>query len=420
MSTEGLETAGSHRQWGNPRLADVCEIEKVRPTEDGLPYVGLENIEPGTGRLTGRPSPRKAKSATFSFRPDHVLYGRLRPYLNKALAPTFSGHCSTEIFPIKPKAVLSRRFLLYWLLQDSTVAKINSTCTGARMPRANMNAVIDLRIPLPPIREQERIVLILDEIFSGIDAAVANSAAIEARVQELFESHLDLVFREAGNRRIRKPLSEFMSITHGFAFKGSHFEISDHKERPIVLTPGNYTENGRLQFTSDNTKRLKVRFAPPPDYTFAVGDLTVVMTDLSSKMKILGKPAFVDRPNVLHNQRIGRAVFTAGGLQPKYVYYFLRTREVAEEIKKTSTGTMVRHTAPKRILANRIPVPEDQCDQVRFIAELDRLAEFVDQASILYQQKLCRLTELKKSILRKAFTGELTAQEADKQVSSVA
>ncbi|MBU1657715.1 hypothetical protein KKG72_01510 [bacterium] len=62
------------------------------------------------------------KSSTFYFNDEHVLYGRLRPYLNKVLLPDFEGHCSTEIFPIKPKKnILDRRFLFQWLIATETM-----------------------------------------------------------------------------------------------------------------------------------------------------------------------------------------------------------------------------------------------------------------------------------------------------------
>ena len=73
------------------------------------------------------------------------------------------------------------------------------------------------------------------------------------------------------------------------------------------------------------------------------------MTDLSSKMEIFGKPAFVDRGGTLHNQQIGRVIFKGEGLLPNFLYYFFRTVDFIASMKKSATGTMVKHTAPKRI-----------------------------------------------------------------------
>jgi type I restriction enzyme S subunit len=87
------------------------------------------------------------------------LYGRLRPYLNKVLQPHFEGHCSTEIFPIKPKKnLLDRGFLFRWLIATETMKQINNTWTGATLPRANMNAVLEFSINLPSIIDQQAIV----------------------------------------------------------------------------------------------------------------------------------------------------------------------------------------------------------------------------------------------------------------------
>jgi len=84
-------------------------------------------------------------------------------------------------------------------------------------------------------------------------------------------------------------------VTHGYAFDGSEFSSDVPEGHPIVVTPGNFSEDGKLVFNERNTKRFSG--SPPPGFRFEIGDLLIVMTDLSSKMKILGKPAFVS-PNV--------------------------------------------------------------------------------------------------------------------------
>jgi type I restriction enzyme S subunit len=135
--------------WEVKTLGDVCEYDKTPCKSDDLPYVGLEDIQSNTGIFVGPFEPRKMKSLTFYFNDEHVLYGRLRPYLNKVLQPHFEGHCSTEIFPIKPKKnLLDRGFLFRWLIATETMKQINNTWTGATLPRANMNAVLEFSINL--------------------------------------------------------------------------------------------------------------------------------------------------------------------------------------------------------------------------------------------------------------------------------
>ncbi len=149
-------------EWEEKKLGEVCQYDKNKNTRTDLPYVGLENIESDTGKFIGSKKPSQVKSSTFYFSSQHILYGRLRPYLNKVLLPDFSGHCSTEIFPIKASKLTVREFLFYWFMMDATVSKINATWTGARMPRANMKEVINFYIGIPPLLEQKQIVQKLD------------------------------------------------------------------------------------------------------------------------------------------------------------------------------------------------------------------------------------------------------------------
>jgi len=181
-------------EWKEIRLGDVCRIAKKKHNGGLLPYLGLEHIESGTGRLACEPVPAEVKSSTFYFDETHLLYGRLRPYLNKVFLPDFKGHCTTEIFPIQCGPKLHRGFLFYWLINETTVAAINCTSTGARMPRANVNALLDFKFHLPPVPEQKQIVAVLDKTFTAIDAAMANAKSKIDALKNLKQSVLHRAF----------------------------------------------------------------------------------------------------------------------------------------------------------------------------------------------------------------------------------
>lgn len=278
--------------------------------------------------------------------------------------------------------------------------------SGSTQGGFNATKLSNLVIPIPPLSEQKRIVEILDEAFEGIDRAIGNTQKNLANARELFDSYLNNIFDQKGEDWAEKKLQDLIDISHGYAFKGSDFKESDDPTKPIVLTPGNYTETGKLYFTQKNTKRLMTN--PPESYLFDIGDLTVVMTDLSSKMKILGKPAFIEHKNILHNQRIGRIIFKNNLVSSRYLFYFLQTRMISDYIKATATGTMVRHTAPKRILSNKIYLPINPKQQSEIVGKLDQLLAKTQRLEAIYQRKLEALQELKQSLLHKAFTGELT------------
>ncbi len=157
----------SETAWPEVPLGEVATIERsaVGPEaiEIGTTYVGLEHItSEGTFNGQQRVEAGELASQKYHFTSEHVLYGKLRPYLSKIACPTFKGVCSTDILPIRPQDGLDRRFLLHFLRQPSEVAKAASLATGANLPRLSPKVLATLRIPRPPLEEQRRIAAILD------------------------------------------------------------------------------------------------------------------------------------------------------------------------------------------------------------------------------------------------------------------
>ena len=159
---------GKKKGWEEKEFKDVVSVETKRNTKK-LPYVGMEDVEGGTGIFLGSKEIKEVRSSTSYFNTEHVLYGKLRPYLNKVLIPDFEGHCSTEFLPLRPYfEFLTREWLAVWMKSEMVVSKINNTNAGARMPRANMKEVKKFSIPLPPLAEQKKIVARLDELSTKI------------------------------------------------------------------------------------------------------------------------------------------------------------------------------------------------------------------------------------------------------------
>src|SRR3989338_1678773 len=166
--TNKPENGGMSSKWEEKELGEVVNIEAKKNTKS-LPYVGMEDIESGTGKFIGSKEKRAVRSTTSHFTADHILYGKLRPYLNKFLVPDFEGHCTTEFLPLRPDTrFLTREWLAVWLRHNETVDNIMATTTGSRMPRANMNLVKKFKIPLPPLAEQRKIVARLDFLSEKI------------------------------------------------------------------------------------------------------------------------------------------------------------------------------------------------------------------------------------------------------------
>jgi type I restriction enzyme, S subunit len=191
--TEIFERGGEG--WETKKLCEVSSFDKNQGLHNGIPYIGMENIQSHTTQLiSGVELVEEVKSSTFKFNETHLLYGRLRPYLNKVYAPDFVGHCSTEIFPIKPFSNLLRAYLKYWFINVKTVDRINATCTGARMPRANMNAVMDFDFPLPPISIQKQLIEYFDSVQNFSHIAIDSYKAKIAEITALKQSILQKAF----------------------------------------------------------------------------------------------------------------------------------------------------------------------------------------------------------------------------------
>lgn len=311
-----------------------------------------------------------------------------------------------DLKALVPSDRIEPRFLAYFL-RESEAYLLSQVTRGATVHKLDTHVIKSLPVPLPPLEEQQRIVAILDEAFAGLDRARTNAEANLQSSRELFESLLDQTFNQ-GASDPAASLADHIDITHGFAFDGVDFDFSNDGDRPIVLTPGNYTEDATLNFSAMNTKRLATE--PPSKYLFLDGDLTIVMTDLSSKMKILGRPAFISGSNILHNQRIGRVTFNTQRITAAWLYYFLQTSAARAAIISTATGTMVRHTAPKRILNLKIPLPSVP-EQVNKVGRLDAARAEFWRLRDNYRFVLQSIANLRQSLLQKAFGGELNLPE---------
>lgn len=128
--------------------------------------IELEDIEKETGRLLKlrQVSDRNSKSNKYIVKDNDILYGKLRPYLRKILLSPISGYCSTEIYPFRPIGDTNSDFLLAVMKADYFQNIINRSTQGINLPRANHKVMSNIAVPLPPVKEQERIVNKLDEI----------------------------------------------------------------------------------------------------------------------------------------------------------------------------------------------------------------------------------------------------------------
>ena len=161
--------------WNFDRFKDVAALRSERTDEasEVEDYLELEDLEPSSGRILNRRNTMTVVSDVTVFKTGDVLFGKLRPYLEKYYVAEFDGKCTGEILAFKPERIASR-FLFYCLASPWFIERCNLLAYGAKMPRVNWpTQLAQFNLPLPPLPEQHRIATYLDASCAAIDAAVS-------------------------------------------------------------------------------------------------------------------------------------------------------------------------------------------------------------------------------------------------------
>jgi len=164
--------------WAQLPLGDLCAraTERVLPADAGtLPYIGLEHVERDSHRLKGHGNAGQTTSYKTVFRMGDVLYGRLRPNLNKVVVAPFDGICSTDILVLRPTSLLDARYLLLVLSTRHFLDYAERQAKGINLPRLSIEALLEYIAPIPPIAEQRR-------ILDNLEVRAAALHAVEERL----------------------------------------------------------------------------------------------------------------------------------------------------------------------------------------------------------------------------------------------
>lgn len=179
--------------WRLKPLKQVTRPSKVKvdPRQcPDRPYLSLEHIESETTKILGRGTASDVRSTKAVFKAGDVLYGRLRPYLNKVARPDFDGVASTDILVFPPQQELDQRYLLRFLNSATVVDHAHHHSMGLQMPRIGFEVLGDIPIPLPPIHVQKQIAEILENLIDQVDSAKDRLATIPALLKKFRQSVL--------------------------------------------------------------------------------------------------------------------------------------------------------------------------------------------------------------------------------------
>ena len=168
-----LRVGACSEPWTQYKFGDFAALSKSRFDPKGSretrPCIELEHISQGDGHLVGMVGSQKQRSTKSVFERGDVLYGKLRPNLRKAYYCEFDGVCSTEIWVLKTDARKCCAAYLSELVQTDRFIAAACVTTGTKMPRADWSVVSKVPFVLPPIREQEKIIAVLQAAGRQLD-----------------------------------------------------------------------------------------------------------------------------------------------------------------------------------------------------------------------------------------------------------
>ncbi|MCE7955851.1 MAG: hypothetical protein DYH00_09335 [Bacteroidetes bacterium CHB6] len=292
-----------------------------------------------------------------------------------------------------------------WIVYFLNFSDLTPFITGMTVPKLNQEKMRSIPIPLPPLPEQQRIVSILDECFAAIDKAKANAEQNLKNAKELFESYLQGVFENKGDGWEEKRFEDLIKENQIGLIKSTKEQSNDKPYRYLKMdsiTSNNNLVHDKYVYVDADKNELE-------KFTLNDGDF---LLNTRNSYELVGKTCVftpIDDEPTLFNNNIMRVVFNKG-ISSRFINYAFSSELVKERLQKLKSGTTSVVGIYYKGLRNlKIPVTNYE-DQQTIVRQLDALRAETQKLEAVYQQKIDDLEELKKSILQKAFAGELKTE----------
>ena len=297
-----------------------------------------------------------------------------------------------------PSSNLDAKFLFYFLRMN--VELLNELGSGTTFKELSKSVLSDIEIPLPPINEQKRIVKILDQVFTEIEKARANAEQNLKNARELFESYLQQVFNQRGEGWVEKTLKE-VSVDFG---RGK----SKHRPRnEASLYGGDYPfiqtgEVRNCEHIISNYSKTYNEKGLAQSKLWPKGTICITIAANIAETGILDFDACF--PDSVIGVVVNPEITTI-----RFVEYLLQSFKVILQAK--GQGSAQDNINMGTFENQNFPFPCLDMQHI-IVNSLDSLMNSVQKLEKIYSEKLIKYDELKKSILQKAFTGQLTQGKA--------
>ena len=377
--------------WSVKKLGDVCDIvgggtpSKSNDSfyEGDIPWATVRDMRNDRLSRTEMSITEEAiKNSSTNLISSGTIITATRVGLGKVCVLEQDTAINQDLKAIIPKTEeLDNTFLYWWLKSIAHV--IVGAGTGATVQGVKLTFVKALEIPLPQMPEQKRIVALLDTVFADLEQTRAKTEQNLKNARELFESKKLNLFESLGvsSNLSSLPLVCDDIFAGGDAPKKGLFSKEQTKEFNIPIYANAVKNNGLYGFTDYSR-------ADEPSITIAARGSGTGHIELRKEPFLPIVRLIVLTPN---KEIIGL----------EYLKYALQTLDILR------SGSAIPQLTVPMIKEYLIPVP-DMITQEKIVSELQSLKLYIDKIEAIYRKKILKIDELKKSILQKAFSGELT------------
>ena len=281
-------------------------------------------------------------------------------------------------------------------LLETKLEELKKNSLGTLTKYLTLSILLNLILPIPPLAEQQHIVSILDETFAAIDKAKENAKKNLQNARELFESYLQSVFANPEKGWEICKLEDYVKFID---YRG---KTPTKTSTGLRLITAKNVKNGFLE-------KAPEEFVNPVIYdTWMTRGIPKIGDVLFTTEAPLANVAQLDtNEKVAFAQRIIILQPQANKINQTFLKYLLLSKPLKQEILAKGTGATVQGIKSSLLKKIKIYFPKSLSEQQRIVAKLDALSAETKKLEAIYQQKLAALDELKKSVLQKAFNGEL-------------
>ena len=372
-------------------------------------YIGMENVESQTGRYVETDS--TYTDGTYCIvKKDDVLFGKLRPYLAKALICDFDGFSTNEFLTFSDFSG-DKRFLFYWLLSDGFVKLVDSSTYGTKMPRASWDFIRNTLIPLPELAEQNRIVAYLDRCTAEIDTLLTD---LQSQVEML-----DRYKRELIAEVVTKGLDKSAAMKNsGVDYIGAIPEAWELLPLFAVATENNVKNTGlacenllSLSYGKVIRKDIDTNFGLLPasfeGYQIVQPSYTVLrFTDLQNDKRSL-RSGYVTETGIITSAYMG--LIPGERLDGKYFNYLLHAYDLLKVYYGMGGGLRqtLKFSDVKRLPVLIPTIPE----QKAIVAYLDAKTAKIEGLIADITAQIEKLKQYRQIVIHDSVTGKIKVTE---------